>query len=118
MKSFLRSPLFCFAVLAIYIVVQVVAAAHHHHHGLATPESKLATCNHGLPGYSALPDDIDDDDEGGCLLCSVLHLPQTLPTPCHLEATTALCDRTLIPEAIIRSHPRQTATHSRAPPGR
>jgi hypothetical protein len=51
------------------------------------------------------------------LLCSVLHLPQTLPTPCHLEATTALCDRTLIPEAIIRSHPRQTATHSRAPPG-
>jgi|GEM_PF-5746380 len=118
MKFFLRSPLFCVAVLTIYVVVQFVAAAHHHHHGLATPESSSATfCEHGVPGYSALPDDIDNDDEGGCLLCSVHHSPQTQPTPCHLEAATVVCDGNLIPAAVIRSHPRQTATHSRAPPG-
>ena len=119
MKFFVRSPLVCIAALTIYLVVQVVAAAHHHHHGAAGLESRSATCcDNGLPGYCALPDDIDNDDEEGCLLCSVLHLPQALPAPCPAEAATAICNPNLIPAAVIRSHPRQTATHSRAPPGR
>src|SRR5438874_12141522 len=101
MKIFLRSPLFCVAILAIYLVVQVVAAAHHHHHGAASPESRSVTCcDDGLPAYSALPADIDNEEEGGCLLCSVLHLPQTPPAPCHLEAATMVCNGELIPAAV------------------
>jgi hypothetical protein len=119
MKSFLRSPLVCIAALTINLVVQIVAAAHHHHHGATSSESSSTTfCDKDLPGYSALPDDLDNDDEGGCLLCTVLHLPQTLPTLCHLEAATTVCNRYVVPAPVIRSHPRQTATHSRAPPGR
>ena len=119
MKFFLRSRLVSVAALTIYLVVHVVAAAHHHHHGAPSHELSSATfCDTSLPVYTVLPADLDNDDEGGCLLCSVLHLPQTLTAPCHVEAATVVCNRNLIPVAVIRSHPTQTATHSRAPPGR
>jgi len=119
MKYLLSSPLVSVAAVTIYLVVQVVAAAHHHHHGALSPESTSATfCDNGLPVYAALPADIDNDDEGACLLCSVLHLPQTLPALCRLEAATAVCSRELSPTAVIRSHPTHSTTHSRAPPAR
>jgi hypothetical protein len=117
MKFFVRSPLVSVAALTIYLAVQVVAAAHHHHHGAPSDESSSATfCDTSLPVCTALPADIDNDDEGACLLCSVLHLPQTLPALCQLEAATVVCSRELSPAAVIRSHPTPTATHSRAPP--
>ena len=117
MKFFLRSRLVSVAALTIYLVVHVVAAAHHHHHGAPSHELSSATfCDTSLPVYTVLPADLDNDDEGGCLLCSVLHLPQTLPALCQLEAAAAVCSRELSPTAAIRSHPTPTATHSRAPP--
>ena len=119
MKFFLRSRLVSVAALTIYVVVQVVGAAHHHHHGTPSDESSSAAlCETSLPVYTAFPADVDHDDEGACLLCSVLHLPQTLPALCQLEAAAAVCSRELSPTAVIRSHPTHSATHSRAPPAR
>src|SRR5438132_13447746 len=117
MKLFPRSPLVSVTALTIYLVVQVVTAAHHHHHGAPSDESSSATsCDTSLPVYTVLPADLDHDDEGPCLLCSVLHLPQTLPGLCQLEAATAVCSCELGSTAVICSHPTPTASHSRAPP--
>jgi hypothetical protein len=115
MMGLLRCPLVCIAALTVYLVVNVGLVALHHHPVAGTrpgevpaaPDTDLQfqTCNTA-----------DGDGEEDCLLCSVLHLARTLPTPCYVEAVTAVTGKAFPTSAITRLYPLETAAQPRAPP--
>jgi len=117
MKVFRRCPLVSIAALTAYLAVNIGAGALHHHHGATIwPEMLMTGCGTDLQIQATDPADDDDDDEETCVLCSVLHLAQTLPTAFHVEAVTALTGEASPAVAIFRPSPLETATHARAPP--
>jgi Protein of unknown function (DUF2946) len=115
MKLFVRCPLVSVAALATYLVVHVLGGALHHHHGTENGSERLQTTSNADLQFQTAGAG-DGDDEETCLLCSVLHLAQILPTALHFEAITTLTGEALSATAIIRPHHLQTATHSRGPP--
>jgi hypothetical protein len=114
MRAFLRCPLVSVATLTVYLLVNVAGALHHHHGAEGQPGRSPIASDTGLRVPTCSP--ADDDDEDDCPLCSVLHLAPILPTPCRVEAVTALTGKAFPAAAIARPHPLETATHSRAPP--
>jgi hypothetical protein len=117
MILFLRRPWVSLVALTAYLGVHVLAAALHHHHGAEDrPGSSPAAHHTGFPPEATSPAATDADGEDTCLLCSVLHLARSLPTACSVEAVTALASEPFSAVPIIRPHPLETATHSRAPP--
>jgi hypothetical protein len=115
MSSFLRCPLIGNTALAAYLAVHVFAGALHHHEAESRPERSPIAYN--IEQQFLISSQADNDsDEETCLLCSVLHLAQILPTALHFEAITTPTGEALSATAIIRPHPLQTATHSRGPP--
>jgi hypothetical protein len=115
MNSLLRCPLIGNTALAAYLAVHVFAGVLHHHEAECRPESLPIAFNTELQFQTSSQTENDSDEET-CLLCSVLHLAQILPTALHVEAITALKGEVLSATAIIRPHPLQTASHSRGPP--
>jgi hypothetical protein len=117
MKRFLRDPLTTGSALIVYLTINVVVGALHHH----VPDentSGLATASISDPElFTPEPteDDHDDDDEG-CVVCSVLHLAQKPPGMIHMDAGIILAGAAPATEPIIRTYPLQSATRSRAPP--
>jgi hypothetical protein len=113
MSSFQRSPLISIAALATYLVVQVFAGVLHHHgaenRGRTSPQSSSD------PQFRAA-DQREGGEEENCLLCSVLHLAQILPTALQVEAVAPLYGDGLSAAALIRPHPLETASHTRGPP--
>ena len=114
MKFFLRCPLVSATALAAYLVVHVVAGVLHHHGAETVPERSPTSCTKDLQFQTTSAH--EDDDEATCLLCSVLHLAQALPSVLQLAAVAPLSGERLSATAIIRPHPLQTATYTRGPP--
>jgi hypothetical protein len=116
MKFFLRCPLVSLTALAVYLAVNIGAGVVHHHHGPDAPPGELP--NTSVAGLQFQPADPGDDDgeEETCLLCKTLHLGQAPAAAIHVEAITLHTGTAVAATAVIRPHPLETATHSRAPP--
>jgi hypothetical protein len=114
MKAFRRSPLVSVAALATYLVVHVVAGVLHHHGPESLPERSPTSCIKDLHFQTTSAH--EDDEEETCLLCSVLHLAQILPSVFQVAAVAPLNGEGLSATAIIRPHPLHTATYTRGPP--
>src|SRR5438270_9601727 len=100
MKCLLRCPLVAVAALATYLVVHVSAGVLHHH-GAEHQTGRSSTASHADLRFQTSSPAENEDDEETCLLCSVLHLAQILPTALHVEAVTALNGEVLCAAAII-----------------
>ena len=113
----LRHRLVTIAALTAYLVVNVGAGAlHHHHHGAARrPGTLPAACGTGLQ-FQTTGRAGDEEDEETCLLCSVLHLPQTLPGKVHVEVIIALTGEALSAAALTQPHLPETPANARSPP--
>lgn len=115
MNPLLRCPLIGNTALAAYLAVHVFAGVLHHHEAQSRPERSPIALNTELCFLTSSQAD-NDGEEDACLLCSILHLAQIPPTALQLEAVAALSREAVSATALIRPHPLQTATHSRAPP--
>jgi hypothetical protein len=117
MMFFLRHRLVAIAALTAYLLVNVGAGALHHHHHRAAPR----------PGTSSVACGADlrlqttgrageDDDEESCLLCSVLHLPRTLPVQVHVEVLIVPTGEAVAAAAASQPHLLETPANARSPP--
>jgi hypothetical protein len=117
MMAFPRQRLVSAAALTAYLVVNIGAGAlHHHHQGTAVrPGMSPAACGTDHQFRAAGPAG-DADDEETCLLCSVLHLAQTLPSKVHAGLLIVPTCEALPAPAIFLPPPLETPTHARSPP--
>jgi hypothetical protein len=117
MMSFLRHRLVALAALTAYLVVNLGGRAlHHHHHGAALrPGTSPAATGPDLH-FQPAGRVGDEDDEETCSLCSVLHLPQTLPGKVHVEVLVVPTGEALPVAALVHPHLLDTPTNARSPP--
>jgi hypothetical protein len=116
MMFVLRHRLVSIAALTAYLVVNVGAGALHHHHGAALRPGKVPTaCGTDLQ-FQTAGQAGDADDEETCLLCSVLHLPQTSPGEVHVEVLIVPTGEAFSAAAILQPHLLETPTRARSPP--
>ena len=117
MMFFLHHRLVSIAALTAYLVVNIGAGALHHHHGTAMPPGKVPTaCGTDLQVQATGQADDDDDEEETCLLCSVLHLPPSVPVRAQVEVLILPSGEAFSTAAIIQPHLLATPTHARSPP--
>jgi hypothetical protein len=113
---FLPQRLVSIAALTAYLVVNIGAGALHHHHGAALPPGKVPAAGGAGLQFQTTDQAGDDDEEGTCLLCSVLHLAQTLPSKVHVEVLIALTGEAFSAPAIIQPHLLEAPARARSPP--
>ena len=114
MGYFERCPLVSVAALASYLAVHIFAGVLHHHEAEIQPGRTPVACSKSWQFRATSSQ--ENDEEENCVLCSVLHLAQILPTALHVEAVTLLSGEDLSAAALIRPHPPETVTHTRGPP--
>ena len=114
MKFFPRCPLVSATALATYLVVHVVAGVLHHH-GAESLTGRLPASSTKDLNYQTTSAH-EDDDEETCVLCSVLHLAQILPSVLQVAAVAPLNGERMSATAIIRPYPLQITTYTRGPP--
>ena len=114
MSYFQRCPLVSAAALASYLAVHIFAGVLHHHGTENQPGRSPPACNENLQLQTTSPH--ENDEAENCVLCSVLHLAQILPTAFQVAAVAHLKGEELSAAAIIRPHPLETATYTRGPP--
>jgi hypothetical protein len=110
-----RYRLVSVAALAVYVVVNIGAAAVHHHHG-AAPLTDLRPIGARASDQLQRSEASTDSDQEHCLLCSVLHLAQSLPGVLHVGTAAVIAEQLCSVAPSIRSHPLETTTYSRGPP--
>jgi hypothetical protein len=116
MRAFLHHYLARLAALGIYVAVYVFAVAIHHHHNAEAWPNWLSSASGVSLLQASTPDDSDDEDEDHCLLCSVLHLAQILPTLLHADVMAPPAAEEFLAGAVAQPFPIRAITHSRAPP--
>jgi hypothetical protein len=109
-----RGPLVSLTALTSYLLVNLGAAALHHHHGVEIRVSSSAV-SASTACFQAI-DEQDDDDQEHCVLCSVLHLAQSLPATYQSECLCRLAGEAISLVPAIHPHLLESATHARAPP--
>jgi hypothetical protein len=114
---FLRHRLVSIVALTAYLVVNVgVGALHHHHHG-AAPRPGTSSVTYGAElRFQTTGQAGEDDDEESCLLCSVLHLPQTLPGKVHVQVLIVPTGEAVAAAAVLQPHLLETPANARSPP--
>jgi hypothetical protein len=112
-----RHRLVSVTALTAYVVVNIGAGAlHHHDHGSAEwPGVSSVACGTAHHFWAAGPAGNADDEET-CLLCSVLHLAQTLPCKVHVGLLIAPTGEALSAAAVIQPHLLKAPTRARSPP--
>jgi hypothetical protein len=117
MMCVLRQRLVSIAALIAYLVVNVGAGALHHHHraAAARPGTVPAACGTGLQ-FQTAGQPGDEDDEDACLLCSVLHLAQTVPGKLHVAVLIVPTGQAFSAAAIIQPLLLATPSRARSPP--
>jgi hypothetical protein len=114
MGYFQRRPLVSIAALASYLAIHIFAGVLHHHEAENQLGRWPSACNQNLELRASSSHECGEEES--CVLCSVLHLAQILPTALHVEAVALLSGDQFSAAAIIRPHPRESAAHTRGPP--
>jgi hypothetical protein len=115
MKLLARCPLISITALTVYVLVNMAGGALHHHHETVTRPADPLVSHTDLQLHTTDPAD-EDGDEDHCLLCSVLHLAQTVPEALHVEGIIAPAGKAVPLPPRLRPPPSERLTRARSPP--
>jgi hypothetical protein len=115
MSRFLRRPLISAAALAAYLLIHVFAPALHHHDEAGSLQ-RLPIPSHTALQVQTSTGDVDECEEGGCLLCTVVHFAKPRPTIFHFAAATVFTGKAWCTPTSILPPPFATDAHARSPP--
>lgn len=103
------------AALAVYLAINLCAGGLHHHPERPRSRARPAAANPALelPATSPAEDACDEDT---CLLCRLLHVPQTLAVLVRVETGPIRAGKAIPAVALAGPHSLEKTTHSRAPP--